>query len=249
LPLHKPMLSSRNAAVTSRICSHHHLPPPQHPACQETRLAASRGGHTSPPNRAPEGTHWEQAGCRRDASQHLVALLHAWQLEAARSATPGRCVTGTSITVMPDSSATSTPPVATSCEKPSLVAVAPASRRGNHRSGGSSMEAPPTSRTSRCKILDRMSWCIVVFPCTTVHSIAWLPSSAVVQRHRDQPHWLAVVRCRAGAALPAGLLILELSAQAVGSAVSHAMDAWHAQILKLTSMRLPGAAAASHEAR
>jgi hypothetical protein len=36
------------------------------------------------------------------------------------------------------------------------------------------------------KILDRMLWSIVAFPCTAVHTIMWLPSSAMVTA--AQPH-------------------------------------------------------------
>jgi hypothetical protein len=42
---------------------------------------------------------------------------------------------------------------------------------------------------------------------------------------------------------------LSSRARAVGSAISHAGDAWHAQLWRRAIMRLPGTAAASHEAR
>jgi hypothetical protein len=53
-----------------------------------------------------------------------------------------------------------------------------------------------------------MSWFMVAFPCIAVHTIAELPSSAVVtaaqQHQRPAAFWLAAVRCQGGAALKLG---------------------------------------------
>jgi SpoVK/Ycf46/Vps4 family AAA+-type ATPase len=115
------------------------------------------------------------------------------------------------------------------------------------------LACPVTKANRKGNILDRMSWRITAFLCTAVHTIAWSLYSAVLemaQRHRC-PTAMAGIdemprRCCIAAHSSSSL---SLRAQTVGSAVSHTADAWHAQLWRRSSVRLPGAATAPHDGR
>jgi hypothetical protein len=154
------------------------------------------------------------------------------------------CVTETSKTDMPDSRVSRMSPQTSrsAISAPAAPLQALASRPGSARSFGSRVDTTPAQWMVWRKILSRISWHTVAFPCTEVQVMAWLLSSAKV----GAVHWHRIPNMLEVSGKIQSLCCMTVRSSAftyfagtMGRSVRFAADAWHARLQRGASIPLP----------